>query len=87
MTPQLVNAEYIADYRIRVTFEDGVSGEIDLSDELWGPVFAPLKDQDRFRAFRLNEELNTICWDTGADLAPEYLYEHAAAGSSAAAES
>ena len=30
-----------------------------------------------FRQFRLDRELNTIAWPTGADLAPEYLYEQA----------
>lgn len=50
---------------------------IDLQDELWGEVFEPLKDLDVFRCFRVDTELDTIVWPTGADLAPEFLYEHA----------
>jgi hypothetical protein len=38
-------------------------------------VFAPLKDLEVFRRFRVDVELNTIAWETGADLASEYLYE------------
>ncbi|MGA8261856.1 MAG: DUF2442 domain-containing protein [Arenicellales bacterium] len=79
MTPNLKTAEYIAEYRIKVTFEDGREGIVDLKDELWGEVFEPLKDVSKFRDFRLDPELRTIVWPTGADLAPEYLYERAAA--------
>jgi hypothetical protein len=79
MTPQLKEAAYIRDYLIKLTFADGVEGVVDLKDELWGEVFEPLKKHELFRAFRLNAELNTIEWPTGADLAPEYLYGQAAA--------
>jgi hypothetical protein len=85
MTPKLESAEYVADYRIRLRFADGRQGEIDLAGELWGDVFEPLKDLAVFRRFRLDTELNTITWETGADLAPEYLYERAAAQPAAAA--
>jgi hypothetical protein len=56
-----------------------------LAKELWGEVFEPLKDVGLFRRCHVNTELNTIEWDTGADLAPEYLYENAAAQPAAAA--
>jgi len=77
MIPRLESAEYAGDDRIRLRFADGRTGEIDLADELWGEVFAPLEDQALFRRFRVDHDLSTICWETGADLAPEYLYERA----------
>lgn len=86
MTPRLEAAEYVADHRIRVRFADGREGEIDLAEELWGEVFEPLRDLSAFRRFRLDRELNTISWETGADLAPEYIYENAAAQPAAAAD-
>ncbi|MCY4662020.1 MAG: DUF2442 domain-containing protein [Acidobacteria bacterium] len=82
MTPRLARAEYLCDYKILVTFEDGREGIIDLQDELWGEVFEPLKDPDVFRCFRVDTELDTIVWATGADLAPEFLYEQAVLGAS-----
>jgi hypothetical protein len=85
MIPKLESAEYVADYRIRLRFADGREGEIDLAGELWGEVFEPLKDTSLFRRFRLDTELNTIEWETGADLAPEYLYEKVTAQPTAAA--
>lgn len=77
ITPRLEQAEYLRDYTIRVRFADGVEGEIDMRNELWGEVFEPLKDLKLFKEFRLDHELNTVCWPTGADLAPEYLYDQA----------
>jgi hypothetical protein len=78
-TPELVEARYVDGYRIHVVFDDGVEGDLDLEGELWGPVFEPLQDISQFRAFRLDPELRTIVWASGADLAPEYVYQRAAA--------
>ena len=80
MTPRLCGAEYLREYKILVTFEDGKTGVVDLRHELWGEVFEPLRDVGLFRRFRFDPELDTIVWPTGADLAPEYLYENAAGG-------
>jgi len=79
MTPRLSKAEYIDGYKIKVSFEDGVVGVIDLDGDLWGEVFEPLKDLSKFRAFKIDHELHTIVWQTGADLAPEFLYKSVAA--------
>ncbi len=77
MIPRLCGAEYLGEYRIFLTFEDGKRGVIDLRDELWGEIFEPLRDVGLFRRFRFDAELDTIVWPTGADLSPEYLYENA----------
>lgn len=76
-SPRLVAAKHLGGYRIEVCFVDGKRGVIDLEGELWGEVFEPLRDIALFRRFRFDEELETIVWPTGADLAPEFLYEHA----------
>ena len=78
MTPRLARAQYVQEYKIRLTFDDGREGIIDLEGELWGEVFEPLKDTEVFRRFRVDRELDTIVWSTGADLAPEFLYERVA---------
>ncbi|HEX7280282.1 MAG TPA: DUF2442 domain-containing protein [Solirubrobacterales bacterium] len=61
-------------HRLRLNFDDGSSGEIDFSDEEWRGVFAPLADPDYFDRVRLDEELGTIVWPNGADVAPETLH-------------
>lgn len=62
-------------YRLFVRFNSGVSGEIDLSGELWGEVFAPLKDEALFATARQDQVMETVVWANGADFAPEYLLE------------
>ncbi len=69
-------AKYLHDYVIWLRFNDGAEGEVDLQNELEGEMFAPLADKRAFRRFRVDPELETIIWDNGADLAPEYLYEN-----------
>lgn len=78
MIPQLESAEYVEGHTIHVRFADGIEADIDLKSEVWGEVFAPLEDPEVFRRFQLDKELNTVTWPSGADLAPEFLYEKAA---------
>lgn len=78
MTPAIQSALYVSEYTIHLRFADGTEADVDLESELWGEVFEPLRDLARFREFSVDKELNTITWDTGADLAPEFLYERTA---------
>ena len=71
----VVEARYVDRYTIWIRFEDGTQREVDLSTELDGPVFEPLKDQEFFRRFFVNPDTGTIEWPNRADLAPEFLYE------------
>jgi hypothetical protein len=47
-------------------------------------VFEPLADPAYFREVRLDEELGTIVWPNGADVAPETLHSRASEGLSRA---
>jgi len=77
-TPLLAEAKPLGGYRVRVCFEDGTSGEVDLSYLLdYGGVFEPLRDRDYFRRLRVDPEAGTIVWPNEADIAPETLYGHA----------
>jgi len=68
-------AKYIHDYVIWLRFNDGAEGKVNLKDELYGEVFEPLKDLEMFKSFRVDPVLETIVWENGADLAPEFLYD------------
>lgn len=73
MLVKIVEARHVADFRVWLRFDDGAAGEVDLSDELWGEVFEPLRDVDEFAKLRVDDELDTIVWPNGADLSPAWL--------------
>ncbi len=62
-------------YRLFLRFNNGESGEIDLSGELDGEVFEPLREPAMFATARHDPLLKTVVWDNGADLAPEFLLD------------
>jgi hypothetical protein len=75
--PTVVRADYVGDYRIKLTFNDGRTGTVDFAAWLEGPVFEPLKDKAYFQRFFLDG--GTVAWPNGADIAPETLYARATA--------
>jgi len=83
MLPKVVDARYAGDYRVWLRFKNGLSGEIDLENQLWGEVFEPLKDKALFAQVRANDDLDTIVWPNGADFSPEWLWEQVKAARAA----
>ena len=65
----------VDDYRLRLTFADGSVGEVDFSQRTWRGIFEPLRDPHYFSRVTLDQELGTVVWPNGADMAPETLYE------------
>ena len=70
---RVFDVDYIKDYEILVTFNDGSKKNVDLKPYLTGEVFGELLDKDKFIQYGLTRV--TIEWANGADLAPEFLYE------------
>jgi len=79
--PAVVRAEYRGDFKIWLSFNDGVAGTIDFTDWLGGSVFEPLKDPGYFARFFLDG--GTVAWPNGADIAPETLHERVKASEAA----
>ena len=75
MIPRLVDARHVSNYTLRIRFDDGTEGEVNLSGELEGEVFSPLRDVAFFLKFEIHPEFHTLAWPNGADFAPEFLYE------------
>jgi hypothetical protein len=74
-TPMLIEATPVAGCVVRVRFDDGTAGEVDLGYLLeYGGVFEPLRDPVFFRDLRADRDAGTIVWPNDADVAPETLY-------------
>jgi len=69
------HVKYVSDFKLMVSFEDGKTKLVDLEEHLDGEIFEPLKDLTYFRTVCVNPELDTIVWDNGADISPDFLYE------------
>jgi hypothetical protein len=81
--PELVHVtrvEVVGDHRLRLAFEDSTEAELDFADWQWRGVFEPLADPAYFGQVILDQELGTIVWPNGADVAPETLHAWALAG-------
>ncbi len=70
--PHLIHAHHLGGHRVWLRFDDGMEGELDLSGELSGEVFEPLRDPAYFGRFDVDD---TLVWPNGADFAPEFLHE------------
>lgn len=72
---RIVSAQVVRPYVLELTFTGGRRGRVDLEQELYGPVFEPLRDPVRFAEVSVDHELGTVVWPNGADFSPEFLVE------------
>lgn len=71
----ITEVNYESSYRLLLRFEDGRMRQVDLADYLAGEMFEPLRDDALFRTAHLNPDIDTVVWDNGADMSPDFLYE------------
>ncbi len=75
MLEDIVEVQALDGYRLKLRFEDGAEGVVDVGQLVpFTGVFAALRDRQQFVAVQVNPELGTICWPSGADLDPDVLY-------------
>jgi hypothetical protein len=72
----VIKVKVLNDYKLNLTFDDGISGDIDISKLVsFKGIFEPLKDRKFFSQVRVNRDIGTICWSNGADFSPTFLHE------------
>lgn len=77
MLKDIVSVEHLGAHRLKLRFEDGVVGEVDLSKLIaFRGVFEPLSEVAYVAQVRVLPEAGTIGWPNGADLDPDVLYYH-----------
>jgi hypothetical protein len=80
LTPDITTAEVVRHGVLRLTFADGLSGEVDVLDRMRGPIFEDARTPEGFAKAKVDVETGTVVWPGGADLAPDTLYERISSG-------
>lgn len=70
---ELKSVEALPDYRLKVTYTDGVEGEIDVSHLVGRGVFQELADPATFARVGIGTG-GEITWGGQADLCPDAVY-------------
>lgn len=69
----VTSAEYLGGHTLLCTFNNGEKRKVDLSPLLELPAYKDLKEEAEFVRYGVD---GTVFWANGADVAPEYLFEH-----------
>jgi len=70
---RIVFVEPLPAYRLRLRFDDGIEGTVNLSHLVGKGVFAAWHDKERFARVRIGE-FGELVWDGDIDLCPDALY-------------
>ncbi|MGH2888397.1 MAG: DUF2442 domain-containing protein [Solirubrobacteraceae bacterium] len=79
-TPDITDVAVVDHGVLRLTFADGLSGEVEVLERMCGPVFADARTPSGFAAVSVDPETGTVVWPGGADLAPDTLYQRVSTG-------
>lgn len=60
MILHITDFKHLRNYQLWLKFNNGSEGVVDLTQELWGSMFEPLKDLALFSQVRLDKELDTV---------------------------
>ena len=72
---EISKAKQVGDYQIELVFNNKIKGVVDLKNTIFTDprnIFKELKDLNKFKKFKI--EFDTLSWENGLDLAPEFLY-------------
>ena len=72
----VTDAKHIDSYKIWLKFNDKTEGVVDLEAAIVNDrrnIFKALRDRECFKRFKV--DMDTIVWENGLDLAPEYFYD------------
>lgn len=74
-TPDVSAVAVVRHGVLRPEFADGLCGELDVLDRMRGPVFERGRTPAGFAEVSVDPETGTVVWPSGADLAPDTLYQ------------
>jgi len=72
---RIVAVEPLPGCRLKVAFNDGVSGIFSVVPEQRGGVFLKLLDPSLFNAVTINPDFGCVEWPGGLDLCPDTMHQ------------
>ena len=72
MYPAVKQVTPIGDYLLSIEFDNGEQGVLDMKPYLDFGIFQRIKDRTAFN--RVSVSIDTITWESGVDLDPEFVY-------------
>ena len=70
---KISKVKVLSGYRLELEFDDGVSGTVDLSEDVGKGVFALWRDSLAFEQVRIGSS-GELVWSDRIDLCPDALY-------------
>lgn len=80
LTPDITAVVVVRHGVLRLTFADGITGEVPVLERMHGPVFDEARTREGFARVTVDAETGTVVWPGRADLAPDTLYERVRTG-------
>jgi hypothetical protein len=76
MSAKIIQVNHAGDYRLELTFDDGLKSTVDFKSRVMDhtEIWLPLRDVGYFKQVRIDAELQTIVWPNGLDICPDVLY-------------
>lgn len=71
---RIVSVKPLTNHRLKITFNDGVSGIFAVEPEKRGGVFLKLLDAKVFNAVTINPDFGCVEWPGGVDLCPDTMH-------------
>lgn len=72
---KVTSVQIVAPYTLRVGFDDDTEQEINFSPMLRGELFSPLRNLELFNQVKIDPEVHTLVWPSGADFDPATLHD------------
>jgi hypothetical protein len=72
---RIISAEPLPQYRLKITFNDGLSGIFPVEPERHGGVFLKLLDASVFNSVMVNPDFGCVEWPGGVDLCPDTMHQ------------
>ncbi len=73
MRPRLIEINPLADFRLRLRYDDGAAGDVDLAPLAGTGVFAVWNEPGAFDRVEIGSG-GEVMWEAGVDLCPDALY-------------